>query len=159
MGHIVRFVLLIALALPLQAQPTISPGQLLPDFSLPAVNGFGQRLAEQRGQAVMLIWLGDCDACHEQLAAYQLLAEGRVNEGLVSWFVWTPAAGQQPPNMRLPVLISQPRWRTGWAFEPRPAVMLINADGVLDHLILGDLDDNYSRVEQRLSRWLTKNNQ
>ena len=41
-------------------------------------------------------------------------------------------------------------------FEERPAVMLINADGRLDHLITGDLDDNYQETEQVVMRWMSQ---
>lgn len=132
----------------------IAPGQHVPDFSLPAVNGWGQRLAEVKGQAVMLIWLDDCDQCEEQLAQYQLMAEGLQAEGLVTWFIWIPDDDDKPPYMRLPVLVADPYWKTAWQFESRPAVMLVNADGVLEHLILGDLDDNFIRTEQLLTTWL-----
>ncbi len=104
----------------------------------------------------MLIWLGDCDECSERLVRYQLLAESLEIEGLKGWFVWTPKGKRQPPNMRIPVLKYQPKWRQGWMFEERPAVMLINADGRLDHLITGDLDDNYQETEQVVMRWMSQ---
>ena len=157
MGIIVRFFLLITLALPSLADSGIerlAPGHQLPDFTLPAVNGWGQRLAEVKGTALMLVWLDDCDRCEEMLAPYQLLAEGLQRDGLTTWFIWTPDDEQRPPAMRLPVLIADPKWRTGWRFDSRPAVMLVNADGVLEHLVLGDLDDNFAKVEALLSRWL-----
>lgn len=126
----------------------------VPDFSLPAHNGWGQRLAEMKGQALVLIWLDDCDRCEERLAPYQLLAEGLQQDGLNSWFIWTPDGDDRPPRMRLPVLIADKKWRTGWQFADRPAIMLINADGVLEQLLLGDLSDNFSRLEILLPQWL-----
>ena len=134
----------------------IAPGQSVPDFSLPAANGWGQRLAEVKGQAVMLIWLDDCDQCDEQLVKYQLMAEGLQAEGLVTWFIWTPDGDDKVPDMRLPVLVADPYWKTAWQFESRPAIMLINGEGVLEHLMLGDLDDNFSSTNELLPSWLAQ---
>ena len=155
MGIVIRFLFLTLIAVEAVADTgVIAPGQPVPDFSLPATNGWGQRLAEVKGQAVMLVWLDDCDRCEERLAKHQLMAEGLISEGLVSWFIWTPADDDQPPKMRLPVLVADPYWHTGWQFSSRPAVMLINADGVLDHLILGELDETLERTEVVLQQWL-----
>lgn len=154
------YVLMLLYPLAVQAAPekmtadTLAPGMSVPDFSLPASNGWGQRLAERKGEAVMLIWLDDCDRCEELLAPYQLLAEGLLQDGLHTWFIWTPDGDDQPPQMRLPVLVADQKWRSGWQFATRPAIMLIDADGVLDQLILGDLEDNFSRLEKQLPQWL-----
>lgn len=102
----------------------------------------------------MLIWLDGCDRCEERLAQYQLMAEGLQTDGLVTWFIWSPDDDDQPPTMRLPVLIADDYWRTGWKFNTLPAVMLINADGILDHLILGNLDETLDKTEPVLLRWL-----
>lgn len=163
MGIIVRFLFLIStlagtvntvIALDNVDENVIAPGQAVPDFSMPAANGWGQRLAEVKGQAVMLIWLDDCDQCEEQLAQYQLMAEGLQAEGLITWFIWTPDDDDKPPHMRLPVLIADPYWKTAWQFESRPAIMLVNGEGVLEHLILGDLDDNFATTDALLPTWL-----
>ncbi|MEC8444265.1 MAG: hypothetical protein VXZ05_08655 [Pseudomonadota bacterium] len=134
----------------------LKPGDMVPDFTMPATNGFGQRLAEARGSFLMLIWLGRCDECSERLVRYQLLAESMALEGMKGWFVWTPRGDDRPPKMRLPVLEYDQKWRQSWLFEDRPAVMLINADGRLDHLITGDLKDNYKETEQVVMRWISQ---
>lgn len=156
MGHFLRFlVLTLAVCLPVSAA-NLLPGQAVGDFSLPAANGgWGQRLAEQHGKPVMLIWTDRCNRCEEELARYQLLAESYAIDGLVSWIIWAPDGDDQPPKMRLPVLRNSGYWQTGWQFEPRPAVMLINADGVLDQLFTGDLQRRYSDVEKALPLWIT----
>ena len=161
MGYLARYVVLILLSCASWAGETIEPtnslrpGDLVPDFTLPAVNGFGQRLAEARGAPLMIVWLGRCDECSETLVRYQLLAESLAMDGLKGWFVWTPEGKDQPPKMRLPVLKYEPRWNQGWQFEGRPAVLLIDPDGELDPLLTGDLDDNYPETEKVLMRWLS----
>ncbi|WP_430462585.1 hypothetical protein ACQUQU_07310 [Thalassolituus sp. LLYu03] len=140
-----------------QAQSAnLLPGQVVEDFTLPsAVGSWGQRLAEQKGRPVMLIWTNRCNRCEESLAHYQLLAESHAIDGLVSWVIWTPYKEDVPPRMRLPVLENNGRWQTAWQFEPRPAVMLISADGVLDYLFTGNLQRRFSDVEQVMASWVS----
>ena len=137
------------------APESLKPGDILPDFTMPAVNGFGQRLAEARGAPLMLIWLGRCDECSETLVRYQLLAESLQMDGLKAWFVWVPHGDDQPPKMRLPVLKYEAHWQQSWLFDGGPAVMLVDPDGQMDHLITGSLDENYEETEQVLMRWLS----
>ncbi|MAD43953.1 MAG: hypothetical protein CMH98_03005 [Oceanospirillaceae bacterium] len=136
----------------------LAPGQMVDDFSWPsAVQGQpGQRLAEQRGYPVMLIWTDDCHRCEERLARYQLLAQSYRHQGLVTWVIWTPQKNKQPPVIKLPVLEADPHWKTGWQLETTPAVMMINGDGRLDHLLTGGLADNYRATEKLLSVWLSQ---
>ena len=81
MEYVVRYLLLILLALPASALETLKPGDKVDDFTMLSVNGFGQRLTEVRGQPLMLIWLDRCNACSETLARYQLLAESLEIDG------------------------------------------------------------------------------
>ena len=88
---------------------------------------------------------------------YQILAESQEIEGLKGWFVWSSENPEnKPPKMRLPMLMFSPELTNAWQFEKKPAVMLINQDGYLDHLILGDLAENYPEVETTLMRWLSE---
>jgi len=155
-GYLTRYVVLSLLSVAAMAETTLKPGDMVPDFTMPATNGFGQRLEEARGSFLMVVWLGRCDGCSETLVRYQLLAESLAIEGLKGWFVWTPSGKSVPPNMRLPVLRYEEKWRQSWQFEERPAVMLINADGRLDHLITGDLKENYQETEQVVMRWMSQ---
>ncbi len=147
-------VLIFILALPVAAEQ-LQPGQAVADFSLPAATvGWGQRLAEQRGQPVMLILSGRCDRCEERLAAYQLLAESHAADGLVSWILWPPKGRDKAPQMRIPVLRNDAVSAAARQFGSGPAVALINRDGVLDQLIIGNLNSHYDDTRQQLSRWL-----
>ncbi len=162
MGHFIRLLFLSLCVISAQAEElsaavTLAPGQLVDDFSMPsAVGGWGQRLAEQRGKPVMLIWLDRCDQCQEELVRYQLLAESYALDQLVAWFLWVPHKNDVPPKMRLPVLLNDQYWSQSWGFNPRPAIMLINKDGVLDHLILGELSGHYDETEKTLTQWMTE---
>ena len=111
MGVIYRLLFLTLFTTRALAGPSLlAPGQMVDDFSWPsAVQGQpGQRLAEQRGYPVMLIWTDDCHRCEERLARYQLLAQSYRHQGLVTWVIWTPQKNKQPPVIKLPVLEADP---------------------------------------------------
>ena len=157
MGYPARLLVLTTLLLASLAQAdSLKPGDKVPDFTLPANKGLAQSLHEATGSPVMLIWLGECYDCPESIVRYQILAESQKIEGLKGWFVWSSEnPDNKPPKMRLPMLMFSPELNNAWLFEERPAVMLISPDGHLDHLILGDLAENYQEVETTLMRWLS----
>ena len=136
----------------------LEPGDAVPDFVMFSENGAPQRLSEQIGKPVMLIWLDDCDACAERLIEWQYLAESRAVDELVTWFIWQPKEDYKAPWARLPVLRYSADNKEAWLFEPTPAVMLISPDGVLDHLFLDRLDERKKEVASELNNWL-KNKQ
>ena len=156
MGNFLRLLVLSLMMVPVAQAQSLLPGDKVPDFSLPSANGgWGQRLSEQKGQPLMVIWTDRCNRCEEELARYQLLAESHALDGLVSWIVWTPYKSDRPPLMRLPVLENNEKWRTGWDFNPKPAVMLIDADGTLRHLFTGNLQRQYDQVENLMAGWVS----
>ncbi len=158
MGYLGRLLVLTALLFSAMAQAdSLKPGDKVPDFTMPAQKGLAQSLREAVGYPVMLIWLGECYDCPESIVRYQILAESQKIEGLKGWFVWSSENPEnKPPKMRLPMLMFSPELTNAWQFEKKPAVMLINQDGYLDHLILGDLAENYPEVETTLMRWLSE---
>jgi hypothetical protein len=136
----------------------LEPGDSVPDFVMLSENGAPQRLSEQAGKPVMLIWLDDCDACAERLIEWQYLSESRAVDDLVTWFIWQSKEGYKAPWARLPVLRYSPDNKDAWLFKPSPAVMLISPDGKLDHLFLYRLDERRAEVSGVLNDWL-KNKQ
>lgn len=136
----------------------LEPGDSVPDFVMLSENGAPQRLSEQVGKPVMLIWLDDCDACAERLIDWQYLAESMAVDELVTWFIWQPKESYKSPWARLPVLRYEADNKEAWLFDPTPAVMLISPNGVLDHLFLYELDERKADVENVLKKWL-KNKQ
>ena len=136
----------------------LEPGDLVPDFVMLSENGAPQRLSEQIGKPVMLIWLNDCNACAERLIEWQYLAESRAVDELVTWFIWQPQKNYEAPWARLPVLRYSADNKEAWLFQPTPAVMLISPDGVLDHLFLYRLDERKAEVAGVMNSWL-KNKQ
>jgi hypothetical protein len=132
----------------------LEPGDLVPDFVMLSENGAPQRLSEQVGKPVMLIWLDDCDECSERLIDWIYLAESRAIDDLVTWFVWQPKDDYKAPWSRLPVLRYSADNKDAWLFQPNPAVMLISPDGALDHLFLHEIDERRDEVAGVLENWL-----
>lgn len=136
----------------------LEPGDFVPDFVMPATNGAPQRLSEQIGSPILLVWLNDCDACEEEQIAWQYLAESMASEGLVSWFVWREQEGDRPPRFRLPVLKYEASNDQAWWFEPSPSVMFINPAGQLDYLYIDDVDARRTEIANELKQWLHNKN-
>lgn len=135
---------------------SLKPGDLVPDFVMLSENGAPQRLSEQIGKPVMLIWLDDCDECSERLIDWIYLAESRALDNLVTWFIWQPSGDDQAPWSSLPVLRYKANHEEAWLFQTVPAIMLISPNGVLDHLFLDEIDDNKNEVAEVLENWLQK---
>lgn len=144
----------LATACLVSATHALEPGDVVPDFVMPAANGSPQRLSEQVGHPVMLIWLNDCDGCAEELMDWQYLAESWAVEGLQTWFVWRKEEGYSPPWSRLPVLIYESSNDHAWWFEPSPAVMFIAPNGVLDYLYIDKVEARTSEIANELKQWL-----
>lgn len=153
----IPLLLLIAICIFPSAQ-ALEPGDSVLDFVMLSENGSPQRLSEQIGKPVMLIWLDDCDACAERLIEWQYLAESRAVDDLITWFVWQPKENFKAPWARLPILRYRADNKEAWLFNPTPAVMLISPDGILDHLFLARLDERRTEVASVLNDWL-KNKQ
>jgi peroxiredoxin len=132
----------------------LEPGDKVPDFVMPSTNGAPQRLSEQVGSPVMLVWLDHCDACAEDLITWQYLAESWAVEGLETWFMWRKQDGFSAPWSRLPVLQYEASNQQAWWFEPSPAVMLIDPNGRLDYLFIDAVNSRKTEVAGKLKSWL-----
>ena len=45
-------------------------------------------------------------------------------------------------------------WEEQWLSKDKPIVILVTADGIVDHAIKGDLEDIYNDVKVILPQWL-----
>ena len=156
----VRYIwqVLLVIACNLPSVQALEPGDKVPDFVMPSTNGAPQRLSEQVGQPVMLIWLGECNRCQEALIDWQYLAESWAVEGLETWFVWRKQENFAAPWSRLPVLEYQASNQQAWWFEPAPAVMFISPEGMLDYLFIDKVDERKVEIANKLKLWLENKN-
>ncbi len=132
----------------------LEPGDVVPDFAMPATTGAPQRLSEQIGHPVMLVWLNNCNGCREELADWQLLADSWAAEGLQTWVMWRKQKGEQAPQTSLPVLIYEASNDQAWWFEPSPAIMFIAPSGTLDYLYINNVDVRKAEIASELEQWL-----
>lgn len=132
----------------------LEPGDNVPDFVMPSTNGAPQRLSEQVGKPVMLIWLDECDRCEEELIDWQYLAESWAVEGLETWVILQKHEKYSAPWSRLPVLEYQASNQDAWWFEPAPSVMFISPDGKLDYLFISKVEERKLEIANKLKVWL-----
>lgn len=132
----------------------LKTGDKVPDFTMMSSNGAPQRLSEQIGHPVMLIWIDDCNECSETLIDWQYLAESWAVEGLKTWVIWEKEDGDKTPWSRLPVLVYDSNNPYAWWFDSSPAVMLISPDGYLDHVFIDEVKSSRKKVSEQLKVWL-----
>lgn len=150
--------MLLIITFTLGTAEALKPGDKVADFSLPSLNGAPQRLSEQIGRPVMLIWLNECDACEEALEDWQYLAESWASEGLEAWVVFRKQETPINLDSRLPLLEYQLSNDQAWWFEPSPAVMFISPAGVLDYLYSDRIDERKVEIAIELKQWLENKN-
>ena len=132
----------------------LKPGDSVPNFVMSSDNAWPQRLSEQVGQPVMLIWLDGCTECNEWLIDWQDMAESLQEEGLVSWIVYQPKPEQPKIFSRLPLLRYEASNPEAWWFGQAPAIMLISPDGVLDYLFMRDMSRRKDEINSTMRQWL-----
>ncbi len=155
-SHAIQAVILLCLMFKVAFASALTIGQPFPNFTLPsAYVGYAQQLSEQYGKPVMIVVLDRCNRCEKKLLDFQHLHTINALDGLVTWVVWTPYKDDQPPHIPLPVLQSDSRLQVGWQMpKKRPALFLINRDGVLDHALYGSLRSLRRQAKPLLAQWM-----
>lgn len=156
LGKSLRVILLLCLMLQVAFVSAATIGEPFPNFTLPsAYVGYAQQLKEQHGKPVMLVVLDRCDRCEKKLLRFQHLNISYAIDGLETWVIWQSHKKDQPPHISLPVLQADSRLQSGWQTpEKRPAIYLINRDGVLEHTLYGSLKSLQRQLEPLLAQWL-----
>ncbi len=151
-GYIWKILLIITCTIAIA--DALEPGDKVPDFVMASSNGAPQRLSEQIGKPVLLIWLDECDRCEEGLIDWQYMAESWAFEGLKTWVVLRKHKKNAAPRSRLSVLEHEVSNQEAWWFEPAPAVMFISPDGVLDYLFIDKVEERKLEIANKLKLWL-----
>lgn len=119
-----------------------------PDFTLKTLDGPALRLAEQRGQVVLVnFWASWCAPCLVEMPSLQALARRHGPEQLVVLAVnfkeSAPTAQRfvQRTGLDLPVLLD-PHGAIARQWQARvfPTTVLVAADGRVQALVRGELD-------------------
>lgn len=154
MGYSVRSLFLIALFFSASAA-ALKPGDTMPDFAMPADSGWPQRLSEQLGEPVVLVWLSSCDGCDKTLAMWQNEISAQVPGGVKAWFLYRPQEGDKSANANWPMLKYSEDNQQAWWFKETPAVMLVSPDGILDHLYIKDVEYRKKEIAAQVASWLS----
>jgi peroxiredoxin len=148
---------LAALALPC-AQAAVEPSAQAPDFTLRRMGGANLRLAEQRGQVVMVnFWATWCGPCRQEMphlnrlyekyraAGFQLLGVNVDDDPAKA----VELAGQLA--LKFPVLLdTDKRVTRSYDLSAMPATVLIDRDGRVRHLHRGYRAGVEQAYEQQL---------
>lgn len=156
LGYAMQTLALLCFMLSTASAAALKVGQPFPDFTLPsAYMGYAQQLQEQQGKPVMLLVLDRCDRCEKKLTEFRHMNSVYALDDLETWVIWTSYKNDQPPHLPLPVLQSDSRYQKGWQVpDQRPALYLINRDGILDHAQYGSLRQLRRQVEPLLAQWM-----
>jgi len=151
-------VLALSLLVSTVASAAIEPLQSAPDFTLRSADGAPVRLAEQRGQVVMVnFWATWCAPCRIEMphlarlydkyraAGFQLLAVNIDDDPRQG------AAAAQRLGLKFPVLLDPDKAVTRrWDVGTMPSTVLIDRDGRVRHVHQGYRDGLEQAYEQQL---------
>lgn len=132
-----------------------TPSQVVADITLPTWNGWGQRLMEWRGQAVIVIALPECQSCEQTLIRYQLHLESLQHQGLIALLVW-PHDTPPPNTFRLPVLRFQPDTSPAWLNQQKNSVIYLNTNSEVVRIDPLDLRRDYETWRINVRDWLVQ---
>ena len=151
-------------ALPLRAQepgPQPQPwarGRTVPELDLPGFDGPAWRLADARGQVVLLnFWASWCEPCRAEMPSLELLAERHEKDGLAVVavnFRETDASirrylAQWPITLTI-VRDAEGAAARAWGVRIFPTTVVIGRDGRPAFTVTGEVD--WTGAEAR--RWL-----
>lgn len=151
-------------ALPLRAQepgPKPQPwarGRTVPGLELPGFDGPAWRLADARGQVVLLnFWASWCEPCRAEMPSLELLAERHEKEGLavVAVNFRETDASIRRYLAQWPITLTIVRDAEGvaaraWGVRIFPTTVVIGRDGRPAFTVTGEVD--WTGAEAR--RWL-----
>lgn len=142
------------------AQPSM--GRPAPDIALPSLDGTTIRLADLRGQVVLVnFWGTYCPPCTEEMPALQRLYERYANEG----FVVLAIDVEEPPEVveafrerhgiTFPIALSDDASiNPAYRLHALPTSWLVDRQGIVRAIWIGPLDPD--RVEGEIARWLQR---
>ena len=159
--------LLAALALALLAGPAgaaLAPRMPAPDFTLRRLDGPNLRLAEQRGQVVLVnFWATWCGPCRQELPQLDRLYEKYRSAGFVLLGVNVDddaarAAGiARQLGLRFPVLFDADKSVSRlYELQSMPATVLIDRDGRVRYLHRGYQDGVLLDYERQIRALVTE---
>ncbi|HET9977123.1 MAG TPA: TlpA disulfide reductase family protein [Burkholderiaceae bacterium] len=148
----------VLVALPFAARGAVAPRATAPDFTLRQVEGANLRLAEQRGNVVLVnFWATWCGPCRVEMPHLNRLYDKYRGAGFVLLGVNIdddPAAAKALAaklGLKFPVLLDTDKKVVGaYDLNAMPATVLIDRDGRVRHLHRGYRDGVEATYEQQV---------
>ncbi|CAM3708560.1 TlpA family protein disulfide reductase [Rheinheimera salexigens] len=117
--------------------PSFASAEMAPDFSLKTLTGDNVRLAEQRGDIILInFWASWCGPCIQEMPKLDQLAEKYQGLGVQVWGinVETDTAAANAYLAKLPVTFpilfdSENNVSKAYAIKAMPTTVIINKDG------------------------------
>jgi peroxiredoxin len=148
----------VLMALPFAARSAVTPRATAPDFTLRQVEGANLRLAEQRGNVVLVnFWATWCGPCRVEMPHLNRLYDKYRGAGFVLLGVNIdddPTAAKALAGklgLKFPVLLDTDKKVVGaYDLNAMPATVLIDRDGRVRHLHRGYRDGVEATYEQQV---------
>ena len=153
-----RWLPLLLAAAAVTASAAVQPSATAPDFTLRSVGGANLRLAEQRGQVVLVnFWATWCGPCRQEMPHLNRLYDKYRSAGFVLLGVNIdddPRAAADLAaklGVHFPVLLdTDKRVSRAYDMSAMPATLLIDRDGRVRHLHRGYKDGVEALYEQQV---------
>jgi peroxiredoxin len=151
-------VLLVMLAL----IPKVSLAEMAPDFSLKTWQGANVRLAEQRGDIIVInFWASWCGPCLQEMPKLEQLAQKYQDLGVQVWGVnvETDTAAALAYLAKLPVSFpilfdNENKVSAAYAVKAMPTTVIINKDGAVRAVHHGYQSGYEKKYEQDIKKLL-----
>jgi peroxiredoxin len=149
---------LLAAAMPLGAHAAVKPQQLAPDFTLARAEGGNLRLAEQRGQVVLInFWASWCGPCRVEMPHLNRLHAAYGASGFTVLGINiddNPAHGAATAarwGLKFPVLLDASKQVTRvYDLGAMPGTVLVDRDGRVRFLHRGYRDGMEAEYERQI---------
>jgi len=148
----------VLVSLPFAARSAVAPRAAAPDFTLRQVEGANLRLAEQRGNVVLVnFWATWCGPCRVEMPHLNRIYDKYRSSGFVLLGVNIdddPAAAKALAGrlgLKFPVLLDTDKKVVGiYDLNAMPATVLIDRDGRVRHLHRGYREGVETTYEQQV---------
>ncbi|AWB67357.1 TlpA family protein disulfide reductase [Saccharobesus litoralis] len=151
------------IALPLFASHAVTVGQMAPDFTLKSFQGSNQRLAEQKGNIIVLnFWASWCGPCRKEMPALEQLQNKYKDLGVAVWGVNVEQESQAGREFITDIKVSFPIFfdetntiSKNYAVAAMPTTVIIDRDGKVRHIFKGyktGYEKKYAKAIKKLLR-------
>ena len=142
----------------------IPTGEPAPEFALKDLAGNEVRLADQRGQVVLVdFWATTCPPCRKELPHIQRIHEKYQNKGLMVLAISTDSQRDEvrpyveKNGYTFPVLFADGKVRISYRISGIPVVYLIDRKGVIRFHQVGYGPGAERRIERQVEKLLQSN--